>query len=314
MPTPMASSPTRKPVSLIRPERLPHAALRRSELYLKRQTFAVERAAVLRLQALYRAAYHDLLAAVEAARGQRSTAERLIAQRVDSLKRDVLNALRVAVSAVLAGSYLGRLWQLRMVTRPEVTVHMPPLTSALGSVRLYGHVQDPFTDAWAAQVSTEVDDLTVQARRALGIGYAAGALLDFAQRLRVIMGIGTQAGGYRANFNRVQTLARTLVQTAANDGTVTAYRVNPQVVDEVRWLTAEDERVCPRCRELDGKRFPVNTDFRPPLHPQCRCTLTPTVRADALVSAEAVLWVSLPHWGAQQGMTQELAGFIGVTR
>lgn len=40
----------------------------------------------------------------------------------------------------------------------------------------------------------------------------------------------------------------------------------------VRWVTKEDERVCPDCDDLNGKIFPI--DEAPyPLHYRCRCRL-----------------------------------------
>lgn len=41
------------------------------------------------------------------------------------------------------------------------------------------------------------------------------------------------------------------------------------------WYTAEDEKVCKACRELDGKKFPITCRDVPPIasHPNCRCTI-----------------------------------------
>lgn len=48
---------------------------------------------------------------------------------------------------------------------------------------------------------------------------------------------------------------------------------------EKQWVTADDERVCRRCKELDLKQAPMDASFpgtevlTPPLHPHCRCVL-----------------------------------------
>jgi SPP1 gp7 family putative phage head morphogenesis protein len=42
------------------------------------------------------------------------------------------------------------------------------------------------------------------------------------------------------------------------------------------WITEQDERVCPICQPLHGKRydsFKSQFPMGPPAHPQCRCTL-----------------------------------------
>lgn len=48
---------------------------------------------------------------------------------------------------------------------------------------------------------------------------------------------------------------------------------------EKQWVTADDERVCRRCKGLDLKQAPMDAPFpgtevlTPPLHPHCRCVL-----------------------------------------
>ena len=47
-----------------------------------------------------------------------------------------------------------------------------------------------------------------------------------------------------------------------------------------RWDAANDRRVCPICRALDGKIVALDKEFapgieHPPAHPQCRCAQTP---------------------------------------
>lgn len=51
-------------------------------------------------------------------------------------------------------------------------------------------------------------------------------------------------------------------------------------VEEIRWVTSFDERVCPICRPLDGKTAVLGKDFelgikRPPVHIRCRCFTEP---------------------------------------
>ncbi|MEM4498025.1 MAG: phage portal protein [Nitrososphaerota archaeon] len=46
----------------------------------------------------------------------------------------------------------------------------------------------------------------------------------------------------------------------------------------VRWVTAEDEKVCPMCSSLEGKTWSLDeletaAFMQPPLHPNCRCRL-----------------------------------------
>jgi SPP1 gp7 family putative phage head morphogenesis protein len=57
---------------------------------------------------------------------------------------------------------------------------------------------------------------------------------------------------------------------------ITQERLSALGVTKAIWLTAEDERTCPRCGPLHGRVFDLE-DLRargqPPLHPSCRCTI-----------------------------------------
>lgn len=56
--------------------------------------------------------------------------------------------------------------------------------------------------------------------------------------------------------------------------------IDPEIA-RIRWRTARDERVCPKCGPLDGVKIKINEMFDtavgpvdgPPLHPICRCEL-----------------------------------------
>lgn len=77
-----------------------------------------------------------------------------------------------------------------------------------------------------------------------------------------------------------ETHRRSLISIAGDD---------PELCQ--RWDASVDRRICPRCRELDDKVVEIGQPFpggvtRPPLHPNCRCALTP--------------WKK--HWPAFEGM------------
>ncbi len=56
------------------------------------------------------------------------------------------------------------------------------------------------------------------------------------------------------------------------DGTIDGYK--DADVKKVKWVTAEDEKVCRECRKLDGKVFDIDK-VPPRLHYHCRCSLLP---------------------------------------
>lgn len=80
---------------------------------------------------------------------------------------------------------------------------------------------------------------------------------------------------------RAAMIAATETATAYSRGSLLAYA--DAGVDESEWLTAEDEKVCPICAPLDGKRAALGAEFAPGIrwpaaHPNCRCSLLPVVK------------------------------------
>ena len=85
-------------------------------------------------------------------------------------------------------------------------------------------------------------------------------------------------------LKRAEKIARTEVLRASNFATDEAYKQSG-IVKGKEWLTALDERVCPICEPLDGKKTSKKGLFStsvgevpyPPAHPNCRCTLIPVI-------------------------------------
>lgn len=84
--------------------------------------------------------------------------------------------------------------------------------------------------------------------------------------------------------SRALTIARTEVMGAAGEGRLNAWGammiqgIIPQDAQKV-WMTAEDERVCPICGDLDGETVPMGSEFSVgvmtiPAHPNCRCDVS----------------------------------------
>jgi SPP1 gp7 family putative phage head morphogenesis protein len=83
---------------------------------------------------------------------------------------------------------------------------------------------------------------------------------------------------------RAETIARTEIMGALNEGSRQAYK---QAQDEgllgddakKEWIVTPDEALCPICRPLDGVQVRLDEDFQtsvgplpgPPAHPNCRC-------------------------------------------
>lgn len=86
---------------------------------------------------------------------------------------------------------------------------------------------------------------------------------------------------------RAKMIATTEVTRIYADGNIAAWKASG-VVSANRWMTAQDELVCPICKplanmvaELDGNGFTTEAGGiglnGPPAHPHCRCWLQPVV-------------------------------------
>ncbi len=105
-----------------------------------------------------------------------------------------------------------------------------------------------------------------------------------------------------SNFSaaRANVIARTEASYMLNRGQVVAWEASG-VVEKKEWFTAQDERVCPWCMQMNEEVVELNANFRqegdqltatnangteivldiyedvqgPPIHPNCRCALLP---------------------------------------
>ena len=80
----------------------------------------------------------------------------------------------------------------------------------------------------------------------------------------------------RQHRQRAYMIAETELVSAYNQGSAQAIRQAQEqgFLGEVRRIgsTADDERVCKRCAEKNGKELPTE-DGTPPWHPRCRCAI-----------------------------------------
>ena len=78
---------------------------------------------------------------------------------------------------------------------------------------------------------------------------------------------------------RAAMIASTETTRAFYEGQVASFR-GSGVIKKMEWRTARDEKVCPSCGPLHGKRTAMGGTFdgiTPPAHPRCRCWIAPVV-------------------------------------
>lgn len=96
---------------------------------------------------------------------------------------------------------------------------------------------------------------------------------------------GTKANGYTDGIlgtTQVSAvrLARTIVNGVSNNARVETIKANSDVIDGVKFVGTLDGKTCPHCASFDGQIWrgdDMASARRPPIHPNCRCTLVPYV-------------------------------------
>lgn len=92
------------------------------------------------------------------------------------------------------------------------------------------------------------------------------------------LGINDILGRFIPAKRRAEIMARTEIIRIHHTANIEEYKIwgveNVRVMAE--WLTAGDEKVCPRCVEMEGKLFTLEQIAGMiPYHPQCRCMALP---------------------------------------
>ena len=75
-------------------------------------------------------------------------------------------------------------------------------------------------------------------------------------------------------------LARTVVNGVSNNARVETIKENSDVIDGIKFVGTLDGKTCPHCASYDGHIWrgeDMASARRPPIHPNCRCTLVPYV-------------------------------------
>lgn len=79
--------------------------------------------------------------------------------------------------------------------------------------------------------------------------------------------------------NNVEALVRTEFARVANQAQLASYRENEDLITSLIFTSSLDIKVCPICRRLHGKEFPLDTNFVVPVHPRCRCAWMPKLKS-----------------------------------
>ena len=151
---------------------------------------------------------------------------------------------------------------------------------------------------WTDRLATDLVAVSDTLQGTIAAAVASGASMpEIAKR------IGQTTGLVETYRGRLIAIARTETQRVANTVALESYRQNADVLDGIQWLATLDTRTCVVCGARHGKVYPLGADGRPlgldqqpPLHPRCRCFLSPVV-----VGVEAAPEMTFGAWLRRKG-------------
>lgn len=315
---------------LISVEQAPHRAIRIAETELKRHLFALEDRAVIEINRLYRDAWRDLRNTGEMlldgepdVRWRRAIRPR-VRQRLARLRDSVMAVSLRGALAAAAGGYYGSAWQVDVATIDAAPVRVPRidpgavvLGEAFSGDAYLTIIQSLLGREWGEQFAWLIDELDAELALTMVTAIENGETVQQVfQRVRAVMGLETnRRTGGRANFHKVQTITRTVINQTYNDATQQLYAANADIVAKKRWLTARDERVCKLCAPLDGTVSDVDDMSQsPPRHPSCRCTELPDLDENWLINASENPPSTLQEWAVSAGLAVIMADFLTSMR
>ena len=100
-----------------------------------------------------------------------------------------------------------------------------------------------------------------------------------ARLIEALLSVRTASERYKQLDLGIRYIVRQLRQTA-DDYTmdVLIQSFKDAGVEEVEWITQQDERVCAECEPLDGQIFKIDKVPMLPQHYSCRCYIIPVLR------------------------------------
>lgn len=294
-------------------------AIQEAEAFVRSHIFALEDAAINTLGDLYLDAYREMAQALSAIAAQYgagevwSASDVLFRQRTESLMQaiaaDVARLTDVSaaqmmdatVRGYLAG-YYGSGWTVDMGLRNGLNAASLPMlpVEAVRAAILEPYLGSTFLDRFL----NARDEFILTIRRSIVESQIRGESIYQATR-RLAQAMGIEGGDVASLLNRIETIARTEILRASNEGALTIYEANQDVLRGWEWKATLDERTCPICGALDGQVFAFGSQQSVPpsgSHPRCRCTAMPVLINSALEAKIVGPRKTYRDWAQERGV------------
>lgn len=219
----------------------------------------------------------------------------------DLIKTSQDEALAAAERSYRAG-YYGRAWVLDQGLRGGSDVSIPLLPdAAIRAAILNPYGGNTFIDRY----SGARDEFVALIRRSIVGSQIDGDSINAAmKRLAAALGLNiTRGGADRGLRYRLEMIARTEILRASNMGALAIYDANSDVLQGWEFIATNDDRTCEECGAADGKQYAFDDESdKPPLHPNCRCSVLPVLINSELSNRIAGQRQTYGDWANQSGV------------
>lgn len=170
--------------------------------------------------------------------------------------------------------------KILITTSPVIVETILPAPRLLAAIVESNPFEGRTLKQWAASVQEE--DLR-RIHSAIRLGMVAGEPSDaIARRVVGTARLKGVDGMTEITRRNATAITRTAVNFIANESRTEFFKQNSDLFDEEQFVATLDSRTTPICRANDGKKFPIGTGPRPPLHFNCRSLRVPVIGGDAL--------------------------------
>ena len=130
---------------------------------------------------------------------------------------------------------------------------------------------EPFIKGWS---NTEIQRVKTVIQQGF---YQGQTNADITRALRGTRANNFKDGDYAIVNRSNKAIVRTAVQHASTQARVLTMQQNSDMVKSYEWVSTLDSRTSHQCASLDGRRFKMGEGPLPPIHPNCRSTITPVI-------------------------------------
>jgi len=202
----------------------------------------------------------------------------------DALERRIEKSLRAGFDEMVESYYVSQQWRitegmaqrLKAALYDSVSLGVNVSLDLLEQVGIsfdYTMVLDEALE-WARNYSYEL----ITGIESTGRDVVARAVARFIEAGKPLEELAGELASIYSG-PRAAMIASTETTRAFYEGQVASFR-GSGAIKKMEWRTARDERVCPTCGPLHGKRTAMGGTFdgiTPPAHPRCRCWIAPVV-------------------------------------